>query len=144
MVTRSFITDLTRSFITDLTRSVTDNRAGAGRGVVCQLLRDQAGQQRAIHAHQVRHVARQHLFEDRANAGMIAAQREHAPAGQKIQIAMAIGIEEPFALAANIAFVEADGADHPDEGRIQMAFVQFILTPLLSVQPIEKSLFHEE
>ena len=52
------------------------------------------------------------LAEDGADFGMIAAEGEDAPAGEEVQIFIAGGIPEVAALAADVALVEADGAEH--------------------------------
>ena len=88
-----------------------------------QFFRNQASQQRTIHANQVRHVARQHLFEDRSHARMVSPQRENSPAGEEIQVTAALRIEQPFALTADIVLIETDGPDHLHECRIQVVLV---------------------
>lgn len=75
---------------------------------------------------------------------MIASQSEYAPACQKIQIPAASGVEKPRTLAVNVVLIEPDGSNHLYEGWIKMAFVQFVLPPLLGVEPPEESLVHSE
>jgi len=107
-----------------------------------QPFRHQSGQQGTIHAHQVRHLAREHLLQNRAHSRMIAPQREYPPTGQQIQIAVSFGIEQPRSFPPHILLVEPDRAQHFHERRIDIAFVQFVLTALLGVQPREKTLIH--
>ena len=69
---------------------------------------------------------------------MISAQREDAPAGQQIQIPVAVFVVKIRSFAAHIAFVEANCPQHVDENRIDVACMQIVLAALLAVEPFEE------
>lgn len=73
------------------------------------------------------------MFKNGTYARVISTQSEHSPPGQQIQVAMSIAIKEPFTLTTDITFVEANGTQHLDEGRIEMSLMQFVLATLLCV-----------
>ena len=59
-----------------------------------QLGGEQTGEQRRLHLHQARILGIEKFLEDAADFGMIAAQAEHAVAGQQIQIFFALHVPE--------------------------------------------------
>jgi len=73
---------------------------------------------------------------------MISAQGEDAPAGQHVQIFVAVGIPEIAAFAAHIAFVEANGPQHLDKGGIDVVIVKVVFTPFMLLEPCEKVGMH--
>ena len=65
---------------------------------------------------------------------VIAADGEHAPAADEIEIARAGGVPEMRALAAHEARVEADGLQHPHHLMVEMAGVQVVAVGFASVE----------
>ena len=107
-------------------------------GMLREHLRGQAAQQAAVHAHQVGHVPRDKLVEDRFNLGMIPPQREHAPAGQQVEVFVPLLVPQVRPFAADVALVEADRAQHLDERRVNVIRVQVVLAALVLIEPAEK------
>src|ERR1700680_183138 len=55
---------------------------------------------------------------------MIAADREHAPSAQEIEVALAVLVEQVLTPPGTEANIEADGLEHADHLRIEMARMQ--------------------
>ena len=89
-----------------------------------QLLGQHARQQRHAELRQVRRVRRQHRLELRADARVVAPDREHAVAGEHVQVALAALVDQLRALGAAPAAVEAQRAHDAPELRVQMAIVE--------------------
>ena len=107
-------------------------------GVFGELLGDEAGEEGAIHSHQVRQILIHHLAEDGADLGVVAAEGEDAPAGEEVEVLVAVLVPEVASLAADVAFVEADGSEHFDEGGIDVFVVEVVLfTGLLGEIAVE-------
>jgi len=82
------------------------------------------------------------LLEDRFDFRVIAAEREDAPAGEQVEVFVAVGVPQVAAFAARVGFIEADRAEHFDEGRIDVLGMQVVLAALLLVEPLEEIGFH--
>ncbi len=85
-----------------------------------------------------------HLLEDRLHLGMIAAQREDAPAGQQIEIFVPVGVPEIAPFAADVTPVEPDGPKHLHECRVHMFGVKVIFTSAMLFEPCDKVFMHPE
>src|ERR1700674_4478118 len=55
---------------------------------------------------------------------MIAADREHAPTAQEIEVAVAVLVEQVLTAPGTEADIEADGFQHADHLSIEMARMQ--------------------
>ena len=81
-----------------------------------QLFSEHAGQGRDVHLDQVGQVGGDDAAQRLGDPRMIAAEPEHAPAAQEVEVAGAGRIEEIGSLAGDQAEVVADGAQHADHG----------------------------
>jgi hypothetical protein len=54
------------------------------------------------------------LLKDSPHFWVITAKRKYSPTRQQIEIAIAFGIVQPAALAADVVLIEPDGAQHFD------------------------------
>ena len=91
-----------------------------------QALGEQAAQQRDVHLHQVRQLGCQGLLQGADHRRMVAPDREDAEAAQQVEIAIALLVVEIGAEAPGVVAVEADGAQHADHLRIQIAVVELV------------------
>jgi hypothetical protein len=107
-----------------------------------ELLGDQAAEQAAIHAHEVRHVLAHELVQDGLDLRVVSPQREDAPAGEQIEVLVSVGVPEVAAFAADVGFIEADRLEHLDERGVDMVGVQVVLPPTVLLQPLEKIVVH--
>src|SRR5262249_12064381 len=57
---------------------------------------------------------------------MVAADREHSPAAQEIEVAVALGVEQILAAPGPEAHVEADGFEQPHHLLVEMLGMQRI------------------
>ena len=84
----------------------------------------QAGQQRGIHLHQAGEPRVQHAAQRVRDRRVVAADGEDAEAAQQVQVAVAGGVEQVGAFAADVVDVEADRLQHADELRVEVAVEQ--------------------
>ena len=91
-----------------------------------QPLRQNAGERRNVHLHEVREVAVQHALQRVAQHRMIAPDRKHAKAAEQIEIALIVAIVEILTLAALEANIEADGSQHSNHLLIQVTNMQCV------------------
>jgi hypothetical protein len=89
-----------------------DDPLDAGMGPGHEFLGQQAGKQGAVQLGQVGKVGVERLVQRVLDAGVAPAQREHAEAGQQVQVPIAMIVDEHGALAAQVEPVEADGLQH--------------------------------
>ena len=83
-------------------------------------------------------VAFEQLLEDRLDLRMIPAQRKDAPAGEQVEIFVPRGIPEIAPFAADVALVEADGAEHLDKRGVDVLGVQVVGAVAVLVEISEK------
>ncbi len=100
-----------------------------------QFFRDEAGEDGAIHSHEVGQISFHHLAEDGFDLGVIAAEGEDAPAGEEIEVLVSVGIPEVAPFAADVALIEADRSQHLHKRRVDVVIVQFVLPPRVLLQP---------
>ncbi len=93
-------------------------------GPIHQRLGQQAGEQGAVELGQVGQVGIESLVEGVAHGGVTPSQREHPEPRQHVEDAPAPVVDQFAALAPDVEPVEAEGAEHPHQLRIEMASVQ--------------------
>lgn len=104
-------------------------------GMADERLCGESRQEAAIHAYEVGRIHGEQLLQDGLDLGVIASEGEDAPAGEEVEIVVALGIPEVAAFASDIPFIEADGSQHLDEGRVDMGGVQVILSSAVLFEP---------
>ena len=88
-----------------------------------QPLRQNAGERRDVHLHEIGQFGVEHALQRLAQRRMIAADREHAKAAQQVEIACPVAIVEILALPFLEADIVADGLKHADHLLVQVARV---------------------
>lgn len=79
-----------------------------------QALGQYAGQRGYVHLDKVWEVAVEHLLKGIADRGVIAPDREDAPAAQEVEVSLAVPVFEVLPACPLVCLVEADGPEHPD------------------------------
>ncbi|MGY4486762.1 hypothetical protein ACVWWR_005953 [Bradyrhizobium sp. LM3.2] len=87
-------------------------------------LGEHAGEHRDVELDEVGQVGIEHALERLAHDRMIAPDRKHAKAGQKVEIARAVSVVEVLPLPLLEADVIADGLEHPNELLVHMPIMQ--------------------
>ena len=102
-----------------------DHPVEPGR-IVQQPLGQDAGQRRNVHLHKVGKIAREDARQRVAKAGMVAADAEHAPAAQQIEVTRARAVKQVLTGAAAKAEIVADGTQHAYHRLVHMARMQCV------------------
>ncbi len=102
----------------------------------------ESGEEAAIHADEVGAVHVDQLFQDRFDFGMVAAECEDAPAGEEVEIFVSLFVPEVAAFAADVLLVEADGAEHFDEGGVEVLLMKIEALSLKLLKPGGKIVVH--
>jgi hypothetical protein len=100
-----------------------------------ELLGDEAREDGALHADEVRELAVEDLLKDGPDPGVVSAKGEDAPASEEVEVLVALGIPEVGSLTANVTFVKADRAEHFHKGSIDVAIVKFVLLAIELLEP---------
>ena len=87
-------------------------------------LREQSGERRAFHLHEVRQRAVHRVAERLFDTGMATTEREDSEAGEEVEVAPPVAVEEVGALGAHVVGVEADRPQYPRHLRVEVALVQ--------------------
>lgn len=82
-----------------------------------------------IELHQVRQLGVEHVLERPADRRMIAAEGEDSEPAQKIEIAMAVAVEEISAFGARKVGIETDRLQDARQLRVQVAIEEEALFP---------------
>ena len=78
-----------------------------------ELLGQDAGQQGAVHLHEVGQVGVEGVVQGLDDGRVAAAEGEHAEPGQEVEVAVALVVDEIAALALDVEAVELERAEHP-------------------------------
>src|SRR5262249_6242571 len=92
-----------------------------------QLLRQQAGQQGAIHLDEVGTVQSDHILDRLLDHGVAAAQVERAISGSQIKVSIAVSIPQKSPLSPAVYLVEADDCLNTRQAGVDVLPVQSIL-----------------
>ena len=69
-----------------------------------------------------------------ADLGMVAAQAEHAVAGEQVEILGAFDVPQVRPFGADVAAVEADGLQRADVGGVDVLGVELVVAALVLLQ----------
>ena len=89
-----------------------------------QPLRENAGEHGDVHLDEVRQIAAEHRLQRVTQYGMVAADGEHAPATEEIEVLVALAVEQILALAGTKADIVADRLQHADHLLVHVGGVQ--------------------
>ena len=89
-----------------------------------QPLGEHAGEHRDVELDEIGQVGIEHALERLAHDRMIAPDREHAKAGQQVEIARPLAIVEILPLPLLEADIVADGLENPNELLVQIPIMQ--------------------
>ena len=95
-----------------------------------QPLGKHAGERRHVHLHEIGQVGIEHALEHVAHRRMIAADREHAPPAQQVEVFRPVPVVEVLAAPRAKSDVIADGLEHPHHLLVEVARVQCRSDPL--------------
>jgi hypothetical protein len=98
-----------------------------GRHLRDEALGEQAREHRDVHLHQVREPTVQHVREHLDHLRVIPSEREDAPAGEQIEILVALRVEEVRPARFGVGDVVADRLQHLHDLPVQIAIVQLVL-----------------
>ena len=85
------------------------------------------GEHRDVHLHEVREPGVEHVVQRLDHLRVVAPDREHAPAGEQVEVALALCVEEVLAARLGIGDIEADRLEHPDDLAVQVLLVEGVL-----------------
>ena len=83
--------------VPELQKKIFSRPAGS---LATRALGEESGQDRHVHLHQMRELAVQDVAQDRDQLGVIAAESEHAPAREQVEVAVALAVEQIRAAGA--------------------------------------------
>jgi hypothetical protein len=89
-----------------------------------QLLGEEAREQRGVELDEASELATQHLLERPDHGRVVAAEREHAKAAQKVEIALPPGVEQIGALRTDVVDVEPEHSQNPQGLGVEMLLEQ--------------------
>ena len=88
---------------------------------------EQAREHRHVHLHQMRQAAVQDVVQDLDHLRVVAADREDAPAGEQVEVAIAGRVEEIGTARLGVRDVVADRLQHLHDLPVQVLVVQRVL-----------------
>ena len=97
-------------------------------------LGEEPWEQGRVHLDHVRQVEVDRLVQRRLDGGVRAAEREHPEAAQQVEVPLAVVVVEPWALAAHVGAVEAQGPKDPRQLGVEVRLVQRELLALVCTE----------
>jgi hypothetical protein len=107
-----------------------------------EALGQDAGQQRHVHLHHAREICLEHLAQCRHDGRVVPAHPEDPVAGEQVEVALPLLVEEIGAAGPHVLAVEAQGLEDLDHLGVEVLLVQLEVPTGLLLQDLEDATGH--